>query len=313
VTCDTAHGLGHHANHRRQEDEVPAPLPPSSTTRDGGTTGSRSGDGTRCSGPATAAGRTLAVLAAFGPEHPSLSLSEISRRTGLSLTTTHRLVGELREWGALERAADGRYGIGLRLLELGSLAPQGLLLRELALPYLDDLHHATRANVHLAVRDGHDVVYVESLRARGAVQVLSRLGGRWPLHATGTGQVLLAYASPEIQQEVVASPLRRFTANTVTDVEELRRTLAEVRRTGVAIAENQLTAEALALAVPVRGPADEVIAALGVTVQRAAVKAHALIPVMAATARGISRALGAPSVSTVDPRSARRTGQPDLH
>jgi len=292
---------------------VPAPLPlPPTPHRPSGKPGSRPAEGAPSAGPSTAAGRTLAVLAAFGPEHSSLSLSEISRRTGLSLTTTHRLVGELREWGALERAADGRYGIGLRILELGALAPHGLQLRELALPFLDDLHHATRANVHLAVRDGHDTVYVEALRARGAVQVLSRLGGRWPLHATGTGQVLLAFASPEIQAEVVSSPLRRFTANTITDVDTLRKTLAEVRRTGVAIAENQLTAEALALAVPVRGPGDEVVAALGVTVQRAAVKSHALIPVMAATARGISRALGAPSVSTIDPRSVRRTMQPDL-
>ena len=292
---------------------MPAPLPLPSTPRPGGPSGSRPPVGTPCAGPATAASRTLAVLGAFGPEHSSLSLSEISRRTGLSLTTTHRLVGELRDWGALERGADGRYGIGLRILELGALAPHGLPLRELALPFLDDLHHATRANVHLAVRDGHDVLYVESLRARGAVHVLSRLGGRWPLHATGTGQVLFAYASPEIQEEVVASPLRRFTANTITDVEQLRRTLAEVRRTGVAIAENQLTAEALALAVPVRGPGDEVVAAVGVTVQRAVVKSHALIPVLAATARGISRALGAPSVNTVDSRSVRRTTQPDLH
>jgi DNA-binding IclR family transcriptional regulator len=292
---------------------VPAALPLSSTARPGGAPGPRPTQRTPCAGPATAAGRTLTVLTAFGPEHSSLSLSEISRRTGLSLTTTHRLVGELHEWGALERGPDGRYGIGLRILELGALAPHGLQLRELALPFLDDLHHATRANVHLAVRDGHDLVYVESLRARGAVPVLSRLGGRWPLHATGTGQVLLAYASPEIQEEVVASPLRRFTANTITDVEQLRRTLAEVRHTGVAIAENQLTAEALALAVPVRGPGDEVVAAVGVTVQRSVVKSHALIPVLAATARGISRALGAPSVSTVDSRSVRRTTQPDLH
>jgi DNA-binding IclR family transcriptional regulator len=264
-------------------------------------------------GPATAAGRTLAVLAAFGPDHSSMSLSEISRRTGQSLTTTHRLVGELREWGALERGPDGRYGIGLRLLELGALAPHGLQLREIALPFLDDLHHATRANVHLAVRDGHDVVYVEALRARGAVQVLSRLGGRWPLHATGTGQVLLAFATPEVQREVVASPLRRFTANTITDVDQLRKTLAEVRRTGVAVAENHLPpVGALAVAVPVHGPNDEVVAALGVTVQRGQVKSHSLIPVMAATARGISRALGAPSASTVNPRSVRRTMQPDL-
>jgi DNA-binding IclR family transcriptional regulator len=263
--------------------------------------------------PSTAAGRMLAVLAAFTAEHSAMSLSEISRRTGLSLTTTHRLVGELREWGALERAADGRYGIGLRILELGALAPHGLQLRELALPFLDDLHHATRANVHLAVRDGSDAVYVEALRARGAVQVLSRLGGRWPLHATGTGQVLLAFAPPEVQEQVVTAPLRRFTPNTITDPAALRRTLAEVRRTGVAVAENHLPpVGALAIAVPVRGPQDEVVAAVGVTIQRGTARAAALVPVMAATARGISRALGAPSATTVDPRSVRRTTQPDL-
>ncbi|MFW6205464.1 MAG: IclR family transcriptional regulator, partial [Actinomycetota bacterium] len=147
----------------------------------------------------TAGQRMLAVLEVFGPDDLSLTLSEISRRSGLTLSTTHRLVGELRDWGALDRGLDGRYSIGLRILELGSLTPRGLRLREVALPYLGDLQHATNANVHLAVRDGHDVIYVESLHARDCVRVLSRLGGRWPLHATGTGQVLLAFASPEFR------------------------------------------------------------------------------------------------------------------
>jgi DNA-binding IclR family transcriptional regulator len=258
---------------------------------------------------ASAAGRMLAVLDAFGPAHSSLTLSEISRRSGLALTTTHRLVGELRAWGALERGADGRYGIGLRVLELGALAPHGLQLRELALPYLDDLHHATRANVHLAVRDGSDVVYVEALRARGAVRILSRLGGRWPLHATGTGLVLLAFAPPEVQEEVLGGPLHAFTPETVTDAASLRRTLAEVRRTGVAAAENQLIADvpAVAVAVPVRGRGDEVVAALGVTVARASAQPHTLIPVLGATARSISRALGAPSAM---PPARSRPGSP---
>src|SRR5689334_9715571 len=72
--------------------------------------------------PVTAAGRVLAVLGAFGPAHEWLTLSELSRRSGLTLTTTHRLVAELRRWGGLERDADGRYAIGLRLLGLGPLA-----------------------------------------------------------------------------------------------------------------------------------------------------------------------------------------------
>jgi DNA-binding IclR family transcriptional regulator len=247
----------------------------------------------------TAGQRMLAVLEVFGPDDLSLTLSEISRRSGLTLSTTHRLVGELRDWGALDRAPDGRYSVGLRILELGSLTPRGLRLREVALPYLGDLQHATNANVHLAVRDGHDVIYVESLHARDCVRVLSRLGGRWPLHATGTGQVLLAFATPEFREEVLASNLRKFTARTITDPDTLRRTLAEVRQTGVAIAEGQLLPEdAMALAVPLRGPKDHVVAAMGVTVKAGSVSPRALVPALAATARAISRALGAPSATS---------------
>lgn len=259
----------------------------------------------------SAAGRMLAVLDAFSAAHTSMTLSEISRRAGLSLTTTHRLVGELRAWGALERGPDGRYAIGLRVLELGALAPHGLQLRELALPYLDDLHQATRANVHLGVRDGHDVIYVEALHARGAVRILSRLGGRWPLHATGTGLVLLAHAAPEVQDEVITGPLKRFTPETITDAAMLRRILSDVRRTGVAVAENQLIADApaLAVAVPVRGRNDEVVAALGVTAEQGTVVPQALTAVLTATARSISRALGAPSAMPARrPRPDRPTG-----
>lgn len=248
-------------------------------------------------GQMTAAQRVLAILETFDEDHLVLTLSEISRRAGLSLSTTHRLVGELRDWGALERSAEGRYAIGLRVLELGSLEPQGLHLREVALPHLGDLQSAMNANVHLAVRDGHDTVYVESLRARGGANVLSRLGGRWPLHSTGTGQVLLAHASPQLQEEVLSLPLRKYTRKTVSDPFELRRVLADVRRTGVAVADESITTDAIAVAVPIRGPRDRVIAALGVTLRREAWTPNAALPALTATARAISRQLGSPSAN----------------
>lgn len=129
--------------------------------------------------------RLLAVLAAFDHAHPALCLTDISRRAGLTLTTTHRLVGALTEWGALERDADGVYHVGLRLWEVAALAPRGLALRQVALPYLEDLYEATHENVQLAVRDGAEVVYIEWLSGRSAVGVHIRVGARWPLHATG--------------------------------------------------------------------------------------------------------------------------------
>jgi len=252
----------------------------------------------------TSAQRVLSILGVFDTENVALTLSEISRRTGLTLSTTHRLVNELRCWGALSRHSDGKYSIGLRILELGTLAPQGGQLREIALPYLHDLQHATHANVHLAVPDGHDVIYVESLRARDTVPVPSRLGGRWPMHATGTGLVLLAYSPQEFQEEVLASDLRKYTEKTLTDPDELRHFLAEVRKSGVAIVENQLTYDVMAVAVPIRGPRDRVVAALGITVKTGSTSPHSLVPALATTSRAISRALGAPSAGA-DPSMPR--------
>ncbi|KOV62083.1 IclR family transcriptional regulator [Streptomyces sp. MMG1121] len=234
----------------------------------------------------------LGVLAAFDHAHPALSLTDISRRAGLSLTTAHRLAGALTAWGALERDASGVYHVGLRLWEVAALAPRGLGLRQLALPYLEDLYEATHENVQLAVRDGTEVVYVEWLSGRSAVGVHIRVGARWPLHATGVGLALLAHADPGLQEEYCAGPLAPFTPYTITDPLRLRRTLAEVRRSGVAVSERQVTEDALSVAAAVHGPGGQVVAAVSVVVPRAAARVPALAPAVRLAGRGISRALG---------------------
>nr|WP_211178196.1 IclR family transcriptional regulator [Pseudonocardia acidicola] len=232
------------------------------------------------------------VLAAFTTDRPRLTLTEISRRSELPLTTTHRLVGELAAWGALERDEDGRYGIGLRLWEVGALAPRSLGLRESAMPFLEDLYEVTRENVQLAVLDGTEVVYVERLSGRAAVNVITRVGMRLPLHATGVGLVLLAHADAELQERVLAAPLRRYTDKTICSADELRRVLADVRRTGVAISDGQIELVALSVAAPVRGASGDVVAALSVVVPATGTNPLAYVPVVRAAARGISRVLG---------------------
>jgi DNA-binding IclR family transcriptional regulator len=230
------------------------------------------------------------VLDAFGPRHRCLSLSEIARRAGLTLPTAHRLTRELVDWGALERDSTGRYSVGLRLLELSALAPRGLELREAAFPHVEDLHQITRGNVQLGVRDGMQVVYVEAIRARVRA-VTSRVGDRWPMHATGTGLVLLAFSEPDFQEAVLRSPLERFNPMTVTDPAELRRTLAHVRQTGVAVARGQITLPDMVVAVPVRDPAGEVTAALSVVVETEGARPRELAAVLKQASRAITRAL----------------------
>jgi DNA-binding IclR family transcriptional regulator len=255
-----------------------------------------------------AAGRLLGVLDAFGPRHRALSLSDISRRAGLSLSTAHRLVNELAGWGALERDAAGRYSIGLRLLELAALAPRGLELREAAFPYLDELHRRTCGNVHLGVRDGLEVVYVETLRTRTDHPITSRIGDRWPMHATGTGLVLLALGERELQEQVLHSPLERFTPLTITDPGELRRRLARVRQAGVAVARGQITVPNLVVAVPVFGPFGELAAAISVVVDVENARPDVLAVLLTEASRAISRTL-APQVRQRDTAPARPRGE----
>jgi len=205
--------------------------------------------------PRSLSTKTLDVLAAFSVRRPRLTLSELSRAAGMSLTTTHRIVTDLVTWGALERSPDGHYEVGLRLWEVAALAPRGVPLREAALPVMEDLYESTHENVQLAVREGFEVVYVERLAGRGAVRVLTRVGGRFALHATGVGLVLLAHAPDDIQREVLDSELRRWTEHTVTDRVRLRAVLAEVRRSGMAVSDRQVTTDAVSVAAPIRGGA----------------------------------------------------------
>jgi DNA-binding IclR family transcriptional regulator len=244
----------------------------------------------------------LAVLGAFTRDRPALTLSDISRAVDVPLSTAHRLVGELCGWGALERDDDGRYRIGLRIWELGALAPRGLGLREAALPFMEDLYEVTHENVQLAVRDDDEVVFVERFAARDAVAVLTQVGGRFALAPTGVGLVLLAHAPLEVQERVLARPLRRYTPFTLTDPRRLRQVLAEVRRTGVAVSDRQVTTDAVSVAAPieVRG---SVVAALSVVVRGSSPAAvRAMTPGVRAAARGISRTLDRAATPAPDRR-----------
>ncbi|MFV2198707.1 IclR family transcriptional regulator [Nocardiopsis sp. LOL_012] len=236
--------------------------------------------------------KVLALLDAFTPRAPELTLTQMARRSGLSLSTAYRRAAELVEWGALERDAEGRYRIGLRLWEVASLAPRGLGLREAAMPFLEDLYEVTRENVQLAVREGHELVFVERIAGRHAIPVLTRVGGRFDLHSTGVGLVLLAHAPVDVQDGVLRGPLRSHTPMTVTDPARLRALLAEVRRQGYAVSAGQVTTDALSVAAPVTGARGEVVAAVSLVVRMGEARPAALAPVVQAAARGISRALG---------------------
>ncbi|HEY0936051.1 MAG TPA: IclR family transcriptional regulator [Trebonia sp.] len=236
---------------------------------------------------ATVVSRTVALLAAFDASHPRLTLTALADRAGLPLPTAHRLVGELARLGVLARTPSGHYVVGRRLWQIGLLAPVQTDLRETAAPFLQDLYATTLATVHLAVRDGTGVLYLDRLSGQRSVPVLSRTGARLALHATGVGKVLLAYAPPDVQQKILSS-LKRITPYTVTSPAQLRAQLDRVLADGYATTAEEMTLGACSVAVPVQRGSD-VIAALGTVVPSLRRDKGRLVSALQVAAHGIGR------------------------
>jgi DNA-binding IclR family transcriptional regulator len=253
-------------------------------------------------GKRTAAARVLALLGAFARGGGSLTLSEISRYADLSLPTAHRLAKEVLEWGGLELDDSGHYRLSRKILDLASSSTQAMRLRERALPHLANLHRLTGLTVHLSVRDGMEVVYLDVLRTHPNLTGESRIGGRLNLHVTATGLVLLAYAGDEFVEEYVQQPLKRLTPLGIGDPETLRSHLSEVRKQRFAVARQFVSMHAGVVAAPVFSDDGAVETAVGVVYLTERDDPMKLLDFVRVTANRISRAI-AEKKPALDPRT----------
>lgn len=236
--------------------------------------------------------RLLQVLFAFQPGQAALSLADLARRTGLAQATVRRLALELAEAGALERREDGRFAVGLRLWQLGTLAPRTESLRSVAQPFMEDLYSALRQHVQLAVLEGQEAVIIERLSAPAAMEIVSQVGGRLPLHCSGVGKILLSHGGAALVDSVLSGPLARPTPRTKTDPAALRAELAQCRRTGTATVREELSLGSDSVATRIMDGAGQVVAALSVVVRSGSVRERAVLPTLVTSGLGISRALG---------------------
>lgn len=209
----------------------------------------------------TVTSKVMAIFAAFENSPASLSLSQIAQSAEIPLPTAHRLVGELVQWGALEREGTGRYTIGMRLWEVAQLA--GRQLRETARPFLQDLFSLTQETAHLAVREGREVLYVDRVYSSKRVPRASRVGGRLPLHATAVGKVLLAHEEPWFQQAYLTGPMTSLTPRTQINPGRLKQELQQIVEQGYATTHEEVRQGSCSIAVPVVVGEQRVVAAVG--------------------------------------------------
>jgi len=193
-------------------------------------------------------GKTRLILESFQHDDVELSLSELSRRSGISKASVHRLAQELVDWGMLERSGL-EYRLGMRAFELGSRVPRFRVLRDAARPFMERLHFATREAVHLAVLDGLEALYLEKVAAPQSARP-SSIAGRMPLHATSTGRVLLAFSPPTVLEEVVSRDLVRLTPHTTVAPGLLVEHLRKIRANGWGVEQEEVAVGYCSVAVP---------------------------------------------------------------
>ncbi|WP_280424615.1 IclR family transcriptional regulator [Nocardia carnea] len=247
--------------------------------------------------------KMFGILEVFTGERTEWSLSDIARSSGLPTSTAHRLLQELVDWGGLERTSGGNYTVGIRLWEVAARANRTYGMRETALPFLQGLWETTHAHVLLAVLDGHQAILVEKISGTRDVPPVGRAGGRLPLHASAVGKVLLAHASPDLQQQIVDGPLEAYTSATITDPTELRYEMARVRRSGTATSVEELTPGSASCAALAVGPPEIGRAAISLLSTPGSRDLREMTSLVKSAARGLAYALS--NVETTHPIAPR--------
>ncbi|WP_037362347.1 IclR family transcriptional regulator [Amycolatopsis orientalis] len=237
-------------------------------------------------------GKVQLILEAFGPDDEHLSLTELSRRSGVAKASVHRLAQELLAWGLLERRGSD-YWLGIRLFEIGQRVPRQRILRDAARPYMEDLFQATGETIHLAVPDGREVLYLEKVSGHRQVTTPSRVAGRVPMHCTATGKVLLAFGPRNLVEEVLASPLERRTPHTVTAPGVLLNELARAKANGYAVEYEQTRVGYASVAIPLTGATGLTTGALSITAPTVRVDVDKYTGLLAMVSHRITKTLSA--------------------
>lgn len=206
------------------------------------------------------------LLKEFSAHEREFGVSELARRLGLSKSTVHRLLVTLGEEHLVEQdEVTGRYRLGLAVYDLGAAVATGLDLHEAVIGPMEQLRAASGETVHVAVLDGREVVYVDRLDSPNTMKLFIDVGRRNWAHSTATGKCLLAHL-PELELEALLDgwTLTSLTAKTVTDVDQLRHQLREIRKRGYSINRGESALDVLSVAAPIRDGSGSVRASLSV-------------------------------------------------
>ncbi len=208
--------------------------------------------------------RGLSVIRAFDGEHPLMTLSDVSRRTGLTRATTRRVLLTLAALGYV--ATDGKqFELTPRVLDLGYAYVSSLHLPDIAQPFMEDLSERVHESVSVAVLDDDEIVYVARVPTKRIMAISLAIGSRLPAAWTSMGRVLLAQLDPAALGEFLRHTRHPpASARAITDVAGLTREIEAVRHQGYCLLDQELEDGIRSIAVPLRDGRGRTLAALNI-------------------------------------------------
>ena len=210
--------------------------------------------------------RVVAILACFEEGEIELRLTDLARKTTLHKSTLYRLLEAMRAHGLLGLdEASGRYHLGLRLFELGTIAMRRRNLDRLGQRVLQTLAEETEETAHLCILDGSDIVAIAKVESRSALHINSATGYRTSAYSTAVGKAILADLTSEALDAYLAkTPLVAFTRNTITSAARLRAELKTIKEQGYSVDHEEREEGVRCVAAPVRDHSGRTVAAISI-------------------------------------------------
>ena len=215
----------------------------------------------------TSLARGLIVIQAFTQQHPQMTISQLSVKTGFSRAAVRRCLYTLTKLG-FAGAEDGqRYALRPRMLALSHTYTASSTLSTAAQPILERMSQTFRESFSVATLDGQEIVYIARTQVPSRVMAVDlHIGSRLPAYCTSMGRVLLAYLPPDqLESYFAKADLIPRTTRTITSPEKLRASLRNVRRLGYALVDQELEVGLRSLAVPVYAPSGRVVATVNLS------------------------------------------------
>ena len=221
--------------------------------------------------------RGLAVIRAFGDGRTTLTIADAARSTGLSRAATRRCLHTLSVLGYVS-GRRGTFELTPAILALGYAYLGSASIARVAQPILERFSEEVHESSSLAVLDGDEIVYLARAATRRILSIGLSVGSRLPAAVTSMGRVLVTCSDAAARDAfVLRAALTRYTERTIVSREDLRRELDRVRARGYAIVDQELEIGLRSLAVPIRRPDGEVVAAINVGVHAGRADARALV------------------------------------